>query len=201
MMAARLADIPSKVSSLFWEYRLGISTRGSLGEDDGGEHACYSTVPYLAIFRILNSFSLTRSDVFVDLGSGKGRTVCCAATYDIERAVGIEDVGELCELSRHNVSRMRHRRAPADIVQGRVQQFDYRQGTVFYLFNPFGPDTLGQVLRNLACGLHTSPRPVRIAYVNPTHEEVLEASGFLVRYDHWKPWELRWPVSFWCARV
>jgi predicted RNA methylase len=100
----------------------GISTRGSPGADDGdaAEHGAYSTVPYLAIFRILNSLTLNRSDVFVDLDSGKGRTVCCAATYEIERAVGVEDVGMLCELARRNVERLRSRRAFVDIINGRA---------------------------------------------------------------------------------
>jgi hypothetical protein len=64
------------------------------------------------------------------------------------------------------------------------------------LFNPFGPDTLTEVLRRLECGLRIWPRPVRIAYVNPTHDDVLAESGWLARYDKWKPWELRWLVSF-----
>ena len=62
------------------------------------EQHYYATVPYRAIFRILTFLSLKPSDVFVDLGCGKGRVVCCAATYDIAEAIGIEYVRESLRL-------------------------------------------------------------------------------------------------------
>lgn len=96
--------ITSKMNSLLWEYRLGISTRGRYGEGDAtsGERHYYATVPYALIFQIFNSLPLAHTDVFVDLGSGKGRAVCCAATYEINCAIGVEDVQSLHELAEHN---------------------------------------------------------------------------------------------------
>jgi Histone methylation protein DOT1 len=202
MIADRIASLIWKINSLLWECRLGISTSGRYGDGDAtsGEHIYYVTTPYVSIFQILGSLSLTPADVFVDLGSGKGRVVCCAATYDIDRAIGVEDVESLYELGKHNAQRLRGRRAPVIFIRGKAEKFDYTQGTVFYLFNPFGPETMKEMLRRLEYGLFTKPRAVRIVYVNPLWEEPLTNSGWLTRCAVWQPSGLKWPVSIWTTR-
>ncbi|HZO80378.1 MAG TPA: hypothetical protein VFB33_01690 [Candidatus Binataceae bacterium] len=202
MAANRLTSLSSAAHSLFWEYRLGISTRGRYGEGDAlsGEHRYYATVPYSAIFEILDRLSLKPDDVFVDLGSGKGRAVCCAATYNIQRAIGVEDVGVLHELAALNVGRLRRARAATSLIRAKAQEFDFTQGTVFYLFNPFGPETLREVLAKMEHGLAAGPRRARIVYVNPVHEEVLAARTWLIRAASWQLRGLKWPISVWQTR-
>lgn len=178
---------------------LGISTRGTYGEGTAttGEHRRYSSVPYDAIFRILDSLMLTCQDVVVDLGSGKGRLVCCAATYRIERVIGVEDVEYVHRIAEHNIARMRRKRAPALLILGKAQDFDFAVGTVFYLFNPFGPETIKEVLRKLHEGVRAKPRAVRIVYVHPLHNEVLMECGWLAHIETRRFDGLRWSVSVW----
>jgi SAM-dependent methyltransferase len=200
---SRAGKILSKMDNILWEHRLHISTRGvSEDEDDQPERHCYSTVPYRAIFRILVFLSLKNSDVFVDLGCGKGRAICCAATYDLAEVVGVEYREDLCGLARLNVRQLRNRRAPVSIISGRAEDFDFTRGTIFYLFNPFGPTTMSELLDKLRSGLNVHDREIRIAYLNPVHEELLAGTSWLRRYATLPDPGLREfnATSFWVSR-
>jgi len=198
-----------RVENALYEYRLGISTRGLFGfasrDWTREEHIYYGTSPFRGIFQILDWLVLAGSDVIVDLGCGKGRVLCCAAIYDIKQVVGVEDVEELCHIARNNLQRLRRKRTPAMVIHGKAEDFDYTQGTVFYMFHPFGPNTLREVLTRIGQGLQQRFRLIRIVYVNPKHDSVLEEVEWLERYAQWPAGTpasrfVTFPVSFWRLR-
>jgi predicted RNA methylase len=199
-----------KVENILYEYRLGISTRGLYAFTSRDwtreEHIYYGTSPFRGIFQILDSLGLRRADVVVDLGCGKGRVLCCAALYDLEQVIGVEDTEELCQVARANLRRLRRKRTPAVVISGKAEEFDYARGTVFYMFHPFGPNTLRAVLARLGHALEQRLRSIRIVYVNPKHDCVLEEVGWLERYAQWPARApqsrfVTYPVSFWRLRT
>jgi SAM-dependent methyltransferase len=175
-----------RLENAFYEYRLGISTHGLYGyarrDWNGEEHLYYGTLSYRGLFQIFDWLALNRSDVVIDLGCGKGRVLCCASLYDVEQVIGVEDTSELCDVARNNLQRIRGRRASAMVIHGKAEDFDYVRGTVFYLYNPFGPNTLKTVVSQIGEGLRQNPRSIRVVYVNPRHDAVLEATAWLERY-------------------
>jgi predicted RNA methylase len=197
------------LENALYERRLKVSTRGLYGFRPGDwsqkEHLYYVTIPYRGILRILDALSLSSSDVVVDLGCGKGRVVCCASLSAVARVIGVEDAKELCEIAQNNVRGMRGKRAPATVIHGKAEDFDYSQGTVFYMFHPFGASTLRSVLTAIHNNIQHGRRFIRIVYVNPRHDSVLEAASWLERYEHWPAAETRsrsvgHAVSFWRCR-
>lgn len=207
--ASRLAHNTLRVENALYERRLGISTHGlynwSPGDWSNKEHLFYYATSYRRIFRILDALRLGPNDTFIDLGCGKGRVACCASFYPVREVIGIDDVPELCEVAEKNLSRVRGRLAPARILRGRAEQFDYAAGTVVYMFHPFGPQTLSAVLARVELGLLRNPRDLRVVYVNPVHESVLWETDWLELYDRWPSHRRLWtevlhPVSFWRLR-
>ena len=207
--ASSLAHNTLRLENAFYEGHFGISTHGvhnwSPGDGSGQEHLFYYATSYRRIFRILDALHLGPSDTVVDLGCGKGRVICCASFYPIREVIGIDDIPELCATADTNLGRLRGRRAHAKVLRSRVEDFDYATGTVIYMFHPFGPHTLSTVLSLLARGLQREPRPLRIVYVNPIHESVLEKTTWLEQYDRWPAHRRLWteimhPVSFWRLR-
>lgn len=178
----RLNTLLHRSESLYWERRLGIRTRVAehTGLDDD-EHYGYQPSAYRSIFRVLRKLELRPSDVFVELGCGKGRVVCCAATQDVARVIGVEDIPEIAAIAEDNVRHMRVPHCPVSIVAENVEAFDFRQGTVFYMFNAFGPQTLRRMLAELERSLVDRPRTIRIAYLFPVHETVLGETRWLQR--------------------
>jgi precorrin-6B methylase 2 len=177
-----------KINNIFWELRLGIVTRGLTSIDPADdEHIHYGTVPYRTINAILDHLQLSSNDVFVDLGCGKGRVVCCSSLRRIRQSIGVEYSPDLSAIAQRNANRVKKKLSPIKIITIDAQQFDFTIGTVYYLFHPFGPKTLKNVIEGLHIGLQRLPRPVRIVYVNPVHHDVFKEYPWLVEYDRWEP--------------
>jgi SAM-dependent methyltransferase len=177
-----------KVNNIFWEFYLGIKTRGVTTVDPGDkEHIHYGTVPYRTINTILDNLQLSPNDVFVDLGCGKGRVVCCSSLRKIRQSIGVEYSTDLSALAKCNAVKVKNKRSSIKIITTDAEQFDFTIGSIYYLFHPFGPKTLKNVLNGMYIGLQRLPRPIKIVYVNPVHHNVFKEYPWLVEYDRWEP--------------
>ena len=134
--------------------------------------------------------------VFYDIGSGKGRVLCIMARQPFKRVVGVELFAELCAAARANARKMRGRKAPIDVIQADAAQADMSDGTIYFMFNPFGRDTMYEVLQNLRQSLRHNPRDIIVVYYNAVHEDMLQASGWLTQTHAFKTFTRR-QVSFW----
>ena len=198
----KATGLRNRIVDRWWERKLGIDTKGfkDVNQPDANR---YATFAYSSIMKIIDHLDPRPDDVFVDIGSGKGRVVCCAAMRPAKRVIGIDIDRELCDIAQSNARRMRGRVAHIDIVNTGAQQFDYGDCNKFFLFNSFGPTTLKQVLQAISDSLANKPRSIDFAYVNPFHDQLLEDSGFLERCDQWqrRSWSgLKFNVSFWSVR-
>jgi hypothetical protein len=189
----------NRVSDYFWENRFMVNTTGSAGPNPTAEINAYGFVAYHSWFRIFDHLALDPSDVVVDLGAGKGRVVCAAASYPVSRVVGVEIDARLAESGRRNAAAMRGRRAPIDFRTVSATDYNFDEATVITLFNPFGSDTMHRVLKLLEASLARHPRSLRIAYCNPVLSPQLAAKPWLELYEAWTPrtWSrMKFPVHF-----
>lgn len=183
-----IRNVLERIHNLTWEYRLGIATRGKgSAETSDDEHVYYGSVQYPTIRSVLSRLSLKPNDVFVDLGCGKGRVVCCAAQQEVKEVIGIEYSRDLALLAEENSRKMKGRKSPIRIIHSPVEDFDYAEGTAFYMFHPFGPRTLQAVIAKLGAIHQRDRRPIRMAYVWPMHESVLRQQTWLMEFDRWEP--------------
>lgn len=195
-------SLVNRASDFLWELRLGIQTQGRAESLHPDAHA-YGYLSYHTYFAILDSLKLSRNDVVVDLGCGKGRICCAAALYDIREAIGVEIDPQLAAAAAANALRMRRRRAPLRIVEDSAVKLDYDPVTVIVMFHPFGRETMAAVLDRLEDSLARRPRPLRIVYANPLFDDVLAERPWLERYAAWNPgrWSrIKFPVSFYRSR-
>jgi hypothetical protein len=120
---------------------------------------------------------------FIDLGSGKGRTLLMAAEYPFRRILGVELLPELHRIACENVSKYRsetQRCFALETMCGDAREFHFpAEPTVLYLFNPLPEAGLRVVIGNLEETLRQHPRQVFILYHNPLLEEVLRGSPSL----------------------
>src|SRR5690242_17376110 len=96
-LVARAAGVGRRLDNLFSERRLGISTRGVVLVDHP-DASLYAAMDYASIRRTLAALELRPDDVFIDIGCGKGRVLCCAAKSDVGRVVGVDLSLEFCDL-------------------------------------------------------------------------------------------------------
>jgi SAM-dependent methyltransferase len=114
---------------------------------------------------------------FIDLGSGKGRTLLMAADYPFRRIVGVELIAELHDVAQRNIARYHGDEQKCFELESRAgdaRDFMFpAEPTVLYLFNPFPDYVLRTVLGNLHDSLSSSPRPAFVIYHNLVHEQVV----------------------------
>lgn len=122
---------------------------------------------------------LRADDVVVVYGSGKGRAVCHFARRPISKVIGIEIDRDLCDVAIANAARLRRRRAEIEIRNEDAAIANVEEATACFLFNPFGPKTLVDVLGNLQAAARHHSEPLRIVYVNARHREVVDDCEWL----------------------
>jgi len=171
------------------DLRLNIRTQGALnvGSARGRNQDAvgYDTITHAAIKKAIRLVRPRRDDVVYDLGCGKGRAVCHFARCRTRKVVGIELCEELCQVARANVRRMRKRRSPVEIRHVDAALADISDGTIYYMFHPFGQSTLLDVLENIKKTHDLANEKVTIIYTNAQHAEAFDRySDFRIIHDY-----------------
>lgn len=164
--------------------RHGIETSrevnlGDLGIDDTGR-VRYEPSGWMALQRILRDTDVSPDDVFVDLGSGKGRVVLQAARFPFRRVIGVEIAPELTEIAHANIAASRDGLRCQEIELVTADVLEYRlppDVTVAYLYNPFRGPVFAAFVTQLIDALDRDPRPFRLIYSTPMEHELLMRSG------------------------
>jgi hypothetical protein len=119
--------------------------------------------------------------VFIDLGSGKGRTLLMASNYSFRRILGVELLPALHQVAQENLGKYRGDRQECfalEAICGDAIEFAFpAEPTVLYLFNPLPEAGLRRVIANLEQSLRRNPRVVYVLYHNPLLEHVLGESA------------------------
>jgi len=121
--------------------------------------------------------------VFIDLGSGKGRTLLMASDYPFHRIVGVELLPALHQTAQENISKYRcesQKCFALESICADATKFQLPPDPiVLYLFNPFPEAGLREMVANLEQSLRANPRRVYVLYHNPLLEHVLAESASL----------------------
>jgi len=186
---------PSRLRSRFgdadydWDYRVN-TTSGAVGWRDrllGVFHSPYQPTERELFHEMMAALeSETKINLseftFVDLGSGKGRTLLMASDYPFERILGVELLPSLNRIAQENL-RQYHSESQKCFAMESIcaDATTFEVGAaplIVYLFNPFPEPGLRRVLANLARSLSTNPRPVYVIYHNSQMESVLKEAGW-----------------------
>ncbi|MFZ0284430.1 MAG: class I SAM-dependent methyltransferase [Terriglobales bacterium] len=133
---------------------------------------------------MLASLSLDFRDfTFIDIGSGKGRTLLLASDYPFRRIVGVELLPELHRVAQENIRKYKNESQQCFVLESicaDARDFIFPpEPTVLYLFNPLPEPGLVQLAANLEQSSREHPRPIFVIYHNPALEHVLAASKWL----------------------
>jgi SAM-dependent methyltransferase len=121
--------------------------------------------------------------VFVDLGSGKGRTLLMASDYPFRKIIGVELLPALNIIAEGNLRDYKSERQQCfalETVCADATAFSFPgEPLLLYLFNPFPEAGLRRVIERLEQRLRENPRMVYVLYHNPLLEHLLaERAGF-----------------------
>ncbi len=86
-----------------------------------------------------------------------------------------QDTLTFVDAARINLRKAKSNHTPVEIVDSDAAVFEAKEGTVFFMFNPFGKMTLEKVIKNIRQSLLTNPRKTHIAYYCPVYKDLLDA--------------------------
>ncbi len=180
----RLKRIAFSLEDWWFDRRNGIDTRGvipigSLQRPGSAEPMAHATA-YQAVWcrnlRVLirGARMFARPDVFLDIGSGKGKA-CFYAAASFHQVIGVEYSQELIDSAEVNL--FKSGKKNIRFMQADAAQFDLpSQQSLVFLFNPFDALILERFLVRNLDGLRTYQS--LIAYANDVQKAVLVQYGF-----------------------
>lgn len=129
---------------------------------------------------LLDSLHVNYTDfTFIDIGSGKGRTLLLAQKYHFRKLIGVEFVPKLCEIARKNLE-ICH--CTGEIVCMDATQFAFPDDPLLiYMCNPFHAKPMHEMVSHLEQSLVQCLRPVYVVYWNAFHPEPFIESPFFRR--------------------
>lgn len=171
-----------------WDHRVD-TTGATVGWRDrllGIFHSQYQPTDPAAFHEMLSALAINFPDfTFIDVGSGKGRTLLMASDYPFRRILGIELLPKLHRIAQANLRKYSSPNQKCFALESAC--LDARaflfpvEPVVLYLFNPLPEAGLATVIANFGRSLREHPRPSFVLYYNPVHEALFASSGYLKR--------------------
>lgn len=120
---------------------------------------------------------------FIDVGSGKGRSLLLASLFNFDRVIGLELSTSLHEVAEQNLRRQQRQ----DLICRDVQSictdalaYDLPSDPlVLFFFNPFKKDLMTRMLSNIQESYLRNPRPIILIYNNPIFRALMDEADFL----------------------
>jgi hypothetical protein len=166
-----------------WDCRVN-TTSGTVGWRErllGHFHSAYQPTDPTAFRAMMELLPGSAEEyTFVDLGSGKGRTLLLASEYGFPRITGVELIPALHHAAEENIRAYCETKHPQSQIESLLMDacdFEFPPTPlVVYLFHPLPVTGLERVIGNLDESLERSPRDVWLVYHNPVFETAVSAS-------------------------
>lgn len=147
---AALLSVPASERDAWLDVAFGLQEVSGDGPQLPANCTPYLPCPVDAVLRAVEHAELCSSDVFVDVGSGVGRAALLAQLCTGASAVGLEIQPQLADASRALARRLNVPRFSA--LEGDAPQLieTMAEGSVFFLYCPFGGARLERTLEGIA---------------------------------------------------
>ena len=172
-----------------WDHRVDTTSATVSWRDrlHGVFHSAYQPTAPASFHAMLQSVSIDfRAFTFIDLGSGKGRTLMMASHYPFRKIIGVELLPELHRVACENLEKYRSPNQSCGVLESvctDARDFQFPDDPlVLYLFNPLPEAGLSLVMRNLEQSLTRHPRKVIVLYHNPLLEHLVGSSKLRKTY-------------------
>jgi hypothetical protein len=141
----------------------------------------YQTLPPEDFLEALRQLPVLDGEfIFVDIGSGKGRTLLLASFFPFIEIVGIELSPKLVAVAARNIELfkdgLQRCHAIRTVCEQATQYQLPHQDLVLYLYNPFGEQRMRAFVSTVESSLRSFRRRIYVVYHQPEHRNVWDAS-------------------------
>jgi len=119
--------------------------------------------------------------IYIDYGSGKGRTLLLASDFPFAEIIGFEFSRKLCSVAQNNIEIYRSKGQKCNKIRSEcIDAEDFRltrKYSVCFFYNPFAEPVLKKVLDNIKANINEMQGRIVVIYLNPIHENVFDECG------------------------
>ena len=144
------------------------------------EMVSYQKTPARVVFEIARKVKFTKSDIFVDIGSGLGHVAILINLIAGISTRGIEFEPAFCNYAQDCAASLNA--SGTTFINTNACEADYSDGTVFFLYTPFKGEMLHQVLQRLK--EKSTSRQITIITYGPCTAEVAQESWLRTETDN-----------------
>jgi len=168
--------IPQYINEKYHEKYFGINSAGFLSRDELGtsknDSSHYEPSSYASIFKALRHIPISDQDVFIDYGSGKGRTLIVAATFPFKRIIGLELSENLNVIAQNNIrlatKKNRLKCQNIELITDDASKYIPQNDiSIVMLYNPFSQQLMLHVVNQIYETLKVNPRPLYFIFRYP----------------------------------
>ena len=174
------------------EKQYGINTTGFSGLQklkangiDISHATIYMPASYYLLSKAFEHYPKSTKNNFVDIGCGKGRTLCVAASKEFNKVSGVDISADLCTAAILNLEKTKKTHPLLEYTLHTMNAANYKipdDADCIFFFNPFDEIIMRQVVYNIQSSLRQYPRSMVIIYANPLHDNFFLDIGFKEKY-------------------
>jgi len=135
------------------------------------EYRGYAPTPIRILKLTLERININENDIFIDIGSGKGRVIIFAALYNFRKVIGLELIKEFHEDAKLNIERFKlseNIRDKIELVNDDVCNYVINDDTtIFYFANPFSIQIYSKVFDKIYNSYINNKRLIKIIIYRP----------------------------------
>lgn len=155
-----------------WDKLLKIKTTGRDDSKSNQYNHPYEPTPYIVLERLANSGLITKRDVLVDYGCGKGRVDFFMSYQTKANTIGIEYDERIYETACEN-HKTAVSSAKVGFHLGRAEAYDIPANVNrCYFFNPFSAEILKSVMVKILDSYYCQPREIILFFYYPSDEYI-----------------------------
>jgi SAM-dependent methyltransferase len=156
-----------------------------LGLSDEFSHS-YENAGTLRVKIMLSSLSISKNDLMIDIGCGKGKMIYLMSKFPFKRVDGVEISERLSRIAIKNLQKLNVTNAEIFTCGARLFR-DIDKYNFIYFYNPFPSVVMKVVIKNIEESLMKIPRSLTIVYFNPVcHSDIIESGIFKIVKNKWK---------------
>lgn len=153
------------------EKELRIQTNGRDDSKEDDYHHPYEPTPYSVLKRLAESEYITKDNILVDYGCGKGRVSFYLSSKIGCGTIGIDFDERMIKRALENGKSFVGKLEPEFLCIS-AENYEVKDADCFYFFNPFPIEILRSVLGKIIDSYYENPRPMTLFFYYPDEEYV-----------------------------
>lgn len=158
-------------SEVILDKELKIQTYGRDDKKADDYHHPYEPTPYIVLERLAESEYITRDNILVDYGCGKGRVDFYLSAKVGCKTIGVDFDERMINKAMENMKAFSGKIKP-EFVCLPAEKYEIKDADCFYFFNPFPIEVLHSVLGEIKNSYYINPRAMTLFFYYPDDEYV-----------------------------